>query len=67
MICYDYDSNAILVNPVKTRNAADLRQSTLHLLNRLRTHGYQPTMHVMDNEASDMLKQALLKQKIKYQ
>ncbi len=59
--------NAILPHPVKSRNAAKLRDATLHMLNWLRLSGRPPALHIMmDNEASDTLKRALNKHKITY-
>ena len=67
IICYDYDTNSIQAHPTKTRNAAEIRDATISMLTNLSTNGHQPQIHIMDNEASTILKQALLKYKIKYQ
>ena len=67
IICYDYDTNSIQAQPTKTRNAAEIRDTTINMLNNLSENGHQPSIHIMDNEASIILKQALLKYKIKYQ
>ena len=67
MVGYDYDTNAILVHPTKTRNAAELRNATMAILNRLEANGHKSNLHIMDNEASDFLKHSLIKNKITYQ
>jgi hypothetical protein len=67
IICYDYDTNSIQAKVTKTKNAAEIRDATLAMLQTLSNHGHPPNMHIMDNEASTILKQSLLKYKIKYQ
>ena len=67
MIMYDYDTNSIQVAPTKTKTAAELRTTTLKLLDKLDKAGHKPRMHIMDNEASQTLKQALKKHNIDYQ
>ena len=67
MVLYDHDTNAILVRPTKTRNAAELRNVTMELLTTLKDRGHPPKLHILDNEASDSLKHALIKHNIDYQ
>ena len=67
MVGYDYDTNAILVQPTKTRNAAELCNATMAILDQLERSGHKTILHIMDNEASDFLKHALIKHKITYQ
>ena len=67
MVLYDYDTNAILVRPIKTRNASELKNKTIELLTILQERGHPPKLHILDNEASTLLKDALLKNKIDYQ
>ena len=67
MVLYDYDTNAILVRPIKTRNASGLKNKTIELLTILQERGHPPQLHILDNEASAQLKHALLKNKIEYQ
>jgi len=69
LVCYDYDSNAILVaEPIQTRAAANMINAFKTMLdNLLTTAGAPPKFHIMDNEASNLLKHALFKRKIKYQ
>jgi hypothetical protein len=61
MVLYDYDSNAILSKPVKTRQASELTQAWTALHSRLQFNGYAPDLHILDNECSDELKKAFKK------
>jgi hypothetical protein len=49
MILYDYDSNAILSKPLKTRQAGELTKAWTALHARLQTNGYAPVLHILDN------------------
>ena len=66
-ICYDYDNNRIQAIPTKTHNDAEIRDVTMSMLYTLTTSGHQPNIHILNNEASSILKQGLLKNRIKYQ
>jgi hypothetical protein len=61
MVLYNYDSNAILSKPIKTRQASELTQTWTALHSRLQSNGYAPDLHILDNECSDKLKKALKK------
>ena len=67
VVLYDYDTNSIQTALTKTRNAAEIRDVTIQLLTKLTQSGHPTNLHIMDNEASDTLKAALLKYKIAYQ
>ena len=67
MVGYDYDTNAILVQPTKTRNAAELCTATMKILDRLERNSHKTNLHIMDNEASNFLKHSLIKNNITYQ
>ena len=67
IICYDYDTNSIQAQLTKSRNAADIRDATLKMIEQLQRSGHPPKLHIMDNEASAIIKAALLKHKVKYQ
>ena len=58
MVLYDYDSNAILSTPTKTRQASELTNAWTKLHKRLELNGYAPVLHILDNECSDELKKA---------
>ena len=66
-VLHDHDSNAILAEPIKNRKGQSLINAFLKLTNILIAKGIQPKFQILDNEASHELKQAILKQKIKYQ
>jgi hypothetical protein len=67
MILYDYDSNAILSIPLKTRQASELTQAWTTLHTKLQHNGYAPTLHILDNECSDDLKKAFRKYDVDFQ
>ena len=58
---YDYDSNAILVEPLKNRKAETITAAWKKKIKLLEKQGIQPKIFIMDNEASDDLKSALTK------
>ena len=60
-VLYDYDSNAILAQPVKNRQAKTLTTAWETLHNKLTKHGHQTKHYIMDNEISQELKLALKK------
>ena len=66
-ILYDYDSNSILTHPLKSKNAGEIKQAWVYLHTKLRNSGLEPNTYIMDNEAANELKQAILKYKITYQ
>jgi hypothetical protein len=62
-ILYEYDSNAILSKPLKTRQAMDITTAWTELHNKLRDNSFSPTLHILDNECSHVMKEyKLLKQ-----
>ena len=67
IICYDYDTNSIQAQLTKSRNTADIRDATLTMIEKLKRSGHPLKLHIMDNEASAIIKAALLKHKVKYQ
>ena len=56
MVMVEIDSNAILVEPMKSRKDAEMTRAYTSLLQRLRRAGINPTKHVLDNEVSNKLK-----------
>ena len=67
LVVYDYDSNAILVKPLKSRQAAEIREAWLKMHKKLALGGTTPELYIMDNEASTDLKSAMTKHKIVFQ
>ena len=56
MVMVEVDSNAILVEPMKSRSDDEMQRAYRHLLKRLRRAGVVPKKHVMDNEVSESMK-----------
>jgi hypothetical protein len=56
LVVYDFDSNAILTEPLKSRQAGEIKRGWLELNNILRSRGVQPSTYILDNEASGELK-----------
>jgi hypothetical protein len=67
VILYDYDSNAILAEPISNRKAATILEATKKLHNVLRRKGRGPQLHILDNECSDIMKNYFNHHQIKYQ
>ena len=67
MVVYDYDSNALLSTPLKTRQASELTKAWTKLHTRLEKNGYAPELHILDNECSDELKRAFKKYNVAFQ
>ena len=67
LVIYDYDSNAILAEPLKTRLAGDITKAWMKIHNKLVTQGSSPSIYIIDNEAPLELKTALNKRKVNFQ
>jgi hypothetical protein len=67
MILYDYDSNAILAQPIKYRTAPELLQAFQVMEQELVARGLKPKLMKLDNEASKLLKMYLHQQNITFQ
>jgi hypothetical protein len=67
MILYDYDSNAILAQPIKDRTAPELLKAFQVMEQELVTRGLKPKLTKLDNEASKLLKEYLHQQDITFQ
>ena len=66
-ILYNFDSNTILVEPLKSRQAAVIKQAWENIYWRLAKHGYKLTNFILDNEFSFELKKSFDKYNINYQ
>ena len=66
-ILYDYDTNAILAQPLKTRGATEIKNAWIKQHQQLIQCGCAPATYIMDYEASAVIKQATLKHNIAYQ
>jgi hypothetical protein len=67
MILYDYDSNAILAQPIKDRTYPELLKAFQVMEQDLMARGLKPKLMKMDNEASKLLKNYLHQQNITFQ
>ena len=67
MILYDYDSNAILAEPIKNRKAETLMAAYEKMHKYLTNRGMKPKTQILDNECSALLKDYMIKNKINYQ
>ena len=66
-ILYNYDSNAIMVHPLKTIQAAEIKTAWETLYHRLTQHGHRMSNFILDNEFSQDLKKSLKKYNVDYQ
>jgi hypothetical protein len=67
MILYDYDSNAIMAQPIKDRTAPELLRAFQVMEQKLVARGLKPKLMKLDNEASKLLKAYLHQQDITFQ
>jgi hypothetical protein len=67
LVLYHYDTNAILVEPLKTRHGNEILRGYTKLYTHLTERGFKPTTHWLDNEASNALKAFNRTQDIEYQ
>jgi hypothetical protein len=67
MILYDYDSNAILAQPIKDRTAPELLKAFQFMEQELVARGLRPKLMKLDKEASRLLKDYLHQQDITFQ
>jgi hypothetical protein len=67
MILYDYDSNAIVAQPIKDRAAPELLRAFQVMEQKLVARGLKPKLMKLDNEASKLLKTYLDQQDITFQ
>jgi hypothetical protein len=68
LVLYDYDSNSILVAPMRSRTAGPCILAAFQLLHaRLVAAGLRPQLQRLDNECSTALKQFLHAEHIDYQ
>ena len=56
MIAYDYDSNNILAEPIKSRTSLHIKNAYQTMRKLLCSRGLTPRTHVLDNKCSKVLK-----------
>ena len=66
-ILYDYDSNTILSKSIKNFSDSEVVGAYIKILYHLTEHGFKPKLQLLDNEASTLLKNKILKNDIAYQ
>jgi hypothetical protein len=59
LVLYDFDSNAILAEPMKARSNDEALQAYKALYDTLTTRGCKPSLNILDNEASRAIKRAI--------
>ena len=57
IIAYDYNSNNILAEPIKSRTSLHIKNSYQTMRKLLCIRGLTPMTHVLDNECSKVLKE----------
>ena len=67
LVIYDWDSNAILAQPIKSRRASDIKTAFNKIVLHLESRGAKPSYFILDNEVSGELKAALKHHDIHYQ
>ena len=67
MIVYDYDSNAIIAEPMKSRTASELLRAYKKLHIFLTDRGLKPVLQRLDNEAPGNLKKFMHDKQINFQ
>ena len=66
-VLYDYNSNAILVEPLQNRSSLSIVNAYTNLLDRLKKAGLKPKLQKLDNEASQALRDYMHEQDIDFQ
>ena len=67
LVLYDYDSNSILVEPLRSRTGPCILAGYQVLHARLVAAGLRPKLQRLDNECSSALKQFLVDENVDYQ
>ena len=67
LVVYDYDSNAILVEPLKNRAAKTITTAYEKIHTVFKNRGIAPKLYILDNEISGDFKAALKKNQVKFQ
>ncbi len=67
MVLYDYDSNAILAEPMKSRNDKEMVRAYSSMLKHLELRGLKPQLQKLDNEAPPGLKEYMFQHHVNYQ
>jgi len=66
-IAYDYDTNAILAEPLRSVKDADIIAAFEKIFQELKSKGYKPALNITDNQATTPLKAYLTKEDCQWQ
>ena len=66
-VFYSFDTNEILIEPIKNRSASELLRAHDKLVQFLIQKGYKPNINYLDNEIPQSIKSYDTKNNIKYQ
>ena len=66
-ILYSYDLNAILSKSIKNIQGSVIHNAWRHCYTKLKTNGYAPDLHLLENECSNDMKSAFTKQNVSFQ
>ena len=67
VVVYDYDSNAIVAEPIKSRQAKEIFNAFKKCEQKITKNNIAPKLYILDNECSGDLKLGILKNKQKYE
>ena len=67
LVVYEYDSNAIIVCPLRNRTASEITCVFQSVIQYLHARGLRPRLHTLDNEASAILRDYLRLEDMEYQ
>ena len=67
LVVYEYDSNAIIVRPLRNRTASEITRVFQSVIHYLQARGLRPRLHTLDNEASTILRDYLRSEAVEYQ
>jgi hypothetical protein len=67
LILYDFDSNAILAEPMKARSDDEALRAYAAIYKTLTYKGCKPRLNILDNEASRAIKHAITTSGTTYQ
>ena len=66
-ICYNYDANAILCEPIKSRSGENIASAWNKCHSRLTKNGHKTNLYILDNEISSNVKDAMETHEVDYQ
>ena len=67
MVVYDYDSNSILAEPMKSRSGTEMRRAYQTIFEYLSKRGFRPKLQRLDNEVSRELKEFMEEKDVDFQ